>query len=179
MSHIERRNDEPMPKEPTPRGADPAPENELARRAPEELMPISEPDDQPMSTSALAPDNAVLARRARSPPANELARRVPEELMPSGVPEPDDQPTDLAGRARTPLFLPDSRGPTPFAFSQSNFDHFRPPTPILSRVPPEVDVSRKRARSNSVEPPPSKRRKAAFSCSFPRLGGRGRRRQRR
>ncbi|KAJ7346095.1 hypothetical protein DFH08DRAFT_809936 [Mycena albidolilacea] len=215
MSHIERRNDEQMPEEPTPRGGNPLPDsdNELARRAPEELMPsgvpepddqpmpssalppdnadlarrarsppnnelarrapeeltpsgVPEPDDQPMPSSALPPDNADLARRARSPPNNELARRAPEELTPSGVPEPDNQPTDLARRACTPLFLPDSRGPTPFAFSQSNFDDFRRPTPIPSRVPPEVDASRKRARSNSVEPPPSKRRKPRSVARF-------------
>ncbi|KAJ7354492.1 hypothetical protein DFH08DRAFT_804391 [Mycena albidolilacea] len=136
-----------MPKEPMPRGGNPLPDsdNELARHAPEELMPsgVPEPDDQPMPSSALPPDNADLAHHVRSPPNNELARCVPEELTPSGVPEPDDQPTDLARCACTPLFLPDSRGPTSFAFSQSNFDDFCWPTPIPSRVPPEVDASYK------------------------------------
>ncbi|KAJ7771900.1 hypothetical protein B0H14DRAFT_2632371 [Mycena olivaceomarginata] len=100
MSHIERRNDEQMPKEPTPRGGNPLPDsdNELVRRTPEELMPsgVHEPDDQPMPSSALPPDNADLVHRACSPPNNELARHAPEELTPSGIPEPDDQPTDLA-----------------------------------------------------------------------------------
>jgi hypothetical protein len=154
-----------------PRGGNPLPDsdNELACHAPEELMPsgVPEPDDQPMPSSALPPDNAVLAHHVHSLPNNELARCcVPEELTPSGVPEPDDQPTDLARRACTPLFLPDSRGPTSFAFSQSNFDDFRRPTPIPSRVPPEVDASYKRARSNSVEPPPSKRPKPRSVAHF-------------
>jgi hypothetical protein len=127
---------------------------------------VPEPEDQLMPSSTLLPDNAHSVCRARSLPDNELVHRTPEELIPSGIPEPDDQPTNLVRRARTPLFRPDSRGPTPFSFSQSNFDDFRLPTLIPSRVPPEVDASCKRAQSNSVEPPLSKQREPCSVACF-------------
>jgi hypothetical protein len=59
-------NDEQMPEEPTPRDNNPPPDsdNEPAHRVPEELMPVPEPDDQLMPSSALLPDNTDLVHTA-------------------------------------------------------------------------------------------------------------------
>ncbi|KAF7372121.1 hypothetical protein MVEN_00070900 [Mycena venus] len=123
MSDVERRSDEePMPEEPTSDVNDdepmlsrvPPPVNEeLARRVPEEPMPSGVNDNQPMPSRVLPP---------------------PPPPTPGRVLLPDSEA--LALRARTPLFLPDSRGPTPFDISELGFNDSRRPTPMPSRVPP-------------------------------------------
>ncbi|KAJ7082513.1 hypothetical protein C8R44DRAFT_753774 [Mycena epipterygia] len=166
-------DDEPMPSHGPPDN------EELARSVPEEPTPSYVNNEQPMSSRALAPPPPPMLRHvpeptpsginddepmpSHVPPDNEeLARSVPEEPTPSyvndkqpmssralapppppmlrHVPLPDNEA--LARRARTTLFLPDSHDS-------------RRPSPVPSRVPPEIDTSRKRARSSSVEPPPT------------------------
>ncbi|KAJ7084730.1 hypothetical protein C8R44DRAFT_753132 [Mycena epipterygia] len=177
-------DDEPMPSHGPPDN------EELARSVPEEPTPSYVNNEQPMSSRALAPPPPPMLRHvpeptpsginddepmpSHVPPDNEeLARSVPEEPTPSyvndkqpmssralapppppmlrHVPLPDNEA--LARRARTTLFLPDSHDS-------------RRPSPVPSRVPPEIDTSRKRARSSSVEPPPSKRRKSRSVVRF-------------
>lgn len=125
---------------------------------PEEPTPSGVNDDAPVLGRVPPPVNA------------ELARRVPEEPTPSGVPMPNPvlpPPRQaLALRTRTPLFLPDSRGPTPFDSTGFDLAGSRGPTQIPSRVSPDIDASQKRARSSSVEPPPSKRRKTRSVARF-------------
>ncbi|KAJ7318854.1 hypothetical protein DFH08DRAFT_819737 [Mycena albidolilacea] len=170
-----------MPDEPTPSGVP----------MPSHVLPPLPP---PMPGRVLLPDSEAPGLRTRTPPAvNEVARRVPEEPTPSGVPMPSPvlppPPPPIPGRilpnsealalwtrtpplgneelaARTPLFLPDSRGPTPFDFTGCDLAGARGPTPFPSRAPPDMDASRKRARSSSTEPPPSKRRKPRSVAHF-------------
>ncbi|KAF7371738.1 hypothetical protein MVEN_00030300 [Mycena venus] len=215
MSAIERQShEEPMPAEASVNvdeqpGCTPSPgQKELARRAPAERMP---PPPPPMSERALPPDTEELARRDRTPTPD--FSEFPDTLHPPPMPGRALPPaTELARRDRTPLFLPNSRGPTPFDFSgPTPFDFSgssdlpdpsplpgralppdneelerhertpaflpdsqeaapfdsgsREPTPMPIDASPEIDASRKRARSSSADPP-RKRRKPRSVARF-------------
>ncbi|KAJ7076929.1 hypothetical protein C8R44DRAFT_755362 [Mycena epipterygia] len=170
MSDIERHSDEePMPEEPTPSGVNddepmpshgPPDNEELARSVPEEPTPSYVNNEQPMSSRALAPPPPPMLRHVPEPTPSGIND---DEPMPSHVPPDNEELARSVPEEPTPSYVNDKQpmssralAPPPASDAQT----------LPSRVPPEIDTSRKRARSSSVEPPPSKRRKSRSVVRF-------------